>query len=546
MGLAGGVKMSKVFGHRVALLLNGYDSTVNALHFRRPLLAALVSGLLIVAPAGQAQQTELPTLGDASREDMSPVMEKRLGEEIMQSLRFERDYLDDPPIIEYLNSFGTKLVDARPGARGDANLDYYFFFVVRDTQLNAFALPGGNIGVHSALLLAAQNESELASVLSHEIGHVAQRHIARQLGAQKNDALIPLAAMLLAALAAKSSSDAAIGVFMGGQGLAIQRQLNFGREAEREADRIGFQIMNAAGYDASGMVSFFQRMQNTTRMYSDLMPPWLLTHPLTTERIADIQARIREQKFSQRVDGMDFHLIRARARVLQDESSKGLSDTEAVFKNQIQQPGRQNVAAGQYGMAMVSLKRSEFAAAQEWLDKARATIDKPPVAGAFTTPIPRGTTDSALAYMSLEIKLAQENKPEVIAAAIEEAKQAQGRYPLSRGLVWQYADALIKGGKYDEATRFLRDQLQMYRREPELHDYMAQAYAKQGKIALQHISLAESYVLLGGVLAALDQLALARKAPDATYYDQSVIDARERELQAKRREMMGDKKKDKD
>jgi predicted Zn-dependent protease len=195
-------------------------------------------------------------------------------------------------------------------------------------------------------------------------------------------------------------------------------------------------------------------------------------------------------------------------------------------------------------MAMVCLKRSEYAAAQEWLDKARATIDKPPPRGAFSTPIPRGTTDSALAYMSIEIKLAQEDKPEIIAAAIEEARAAQGRFPLSRGLVWQYADALIKGGKHEEASRFLRDQLQMYRREPELHDYMAQAYAKQGKIALQHISLAESYVLLGGVLAALDQLALARKAPDATYYDQSVIDARERELQAKRREMMGDKKKD--
>jgi len=522
---------------------------VNALHFRRPLLAALVSGLLIAAPAapagpaGQAQQSELPTLGDASREDMSPIMEKRLGDEIMQSLRFERDYLDDPPIIEYLNNFGTKLVDARPGARGDANLEYYFF-AIRDKNLNAFALPGGYIGVHSALLLAAQTESELASVLSHEVGHVAQRHIARQLGAQKNDALIPLAAMLLAALAAKSSPDAAIGVFMGGQGLAIQRQLNFGRDAEREADRIGFQIMNAAGYDASGMVAFFQRMQNSTRLYSDVVPPWLMSHPLTTERIADIQARIREQKYTQRVDNMDFHLIRARARVLQDESSQGLLETEAVFKNQIQQPGRQNVAAGQYGMAMVSLKRSDYAAAQEWLDKARATIDKPAPAGAFSTPIPRGTTDSALAYMSLEIKLAQESKPEVIAAAIEEAKQAQGRYPLSRGLVWQYADALIKGGKYEEATRFLRDQLQMYRREPELHDYMAQAYAKQGKIALQHISLAESYVLLGGTLAALDQLALARKAPDATYYDQSVIDARERELQAKRREQMGEKKKD--
>jgi predicted Zn-dependent protease len=470
-------------------------------------------------------------------------MEKRLGEEIMQSLRFEPDYLDDPPIIEYLNTFGTKLVDARPGARGDANLEYYFF-AIRDKNLNAFAMPGGYIGVHSALLLAAQTESELASVLSHEIGHVAQRHIARQLGAQKTDALIPLAAMLLAALAAKSSSDAAMGVFMGGQGLAIQRQLNFGRDAEREADRVGFQIMNAAGYDASGMVAFFQRMQNSTRLYSDILPPWLLTHPLTTERIADIQARIREQTYRQRVDGMDFHLIRARARVLQDDSSQGLRDAEAVFRNQILQPGRQNLAAGQYGMAMVSLKRSEFASAQEWLDKARATIDKPPTQGAFSTPIPRGITDSALAYLSLEIKLAQETKTDVIAAAIDEAKAAQSRFPLSRGIVWQYADALIKGGKYDEATRFLRDQMQMYRNEPELHDYLAQAYAKQGKIALQHISLAESYVLLGGILAALDQLALARKSPDATYYDQSVIDARERELQAKRREMMGDKKKD--
>ena len=525
-------------------MLNGYDSTVNALRFRRPLLAALVSGLLAAAPAGQAQQApNLPTLGDASSEDLSPIMEKRLGEEIMQSLRFERDYLDDPPLIEYLNTFGNNLVNARPGARGEANLDYYFF-AIRDPMLNAFAMPGGYIGVHSALLLAAQTESELASVLSHEIGHVAQRHIARQLGAQKNDALIPLAAMILAALASKASSDAAIGVFMGGQGLAIQRQLNFGRDAEREADRIGFQIMGAAGYDSSGMVAFFQRMQQSTRMYSDLVPAWLQSHPLTSDRIADIQARIREQPYRQRVDGMDFFLIRSRARVLQDESEKGLLEAAQVFRNQIEQPGRQNVAAGQYGLALVALKRSDYAGARSWLDKARATIDKPPTPGAFSTPVPRGITDSTLAYTSIEIKLAQEAKPEVIAQAIEEAKAAQSRFPLSRGIVWQYADALIKGGKHEEATRFLRDQMQMYRGEPELHDFLAQAYAKQGKIALQHISLAESYVLQGGVLAALDQLALARKSPDASYYDQSVIDARERELQAKRREMLGEKKKD--
>ncbi|MGO4379117.1 M48 family metallopeptidase [Pseudoduganella sp. RAF19] len=522
---------------------------MNAHRFPRRLLAALLSSLLITAPNGQAQSAtttpNLPTLGDASREDLSPVMEQRLGEEIMNDIRRDRDYLDDPPIIEYLNNLGQTLVAARPGARGDANYSY-FFFVVRDPMLNAFALPGGNIGVHSSLLLAAQTESELASVLSHEIGHVAQRHIARQIGAQKTDALIPLAAMILAALASKASSDAAIGVFMGGQGLAIQRQLNFSRDAEREADRVGFQIMGEAGYDVSGMVGFFQRLQQTTRNYSDIVPAWLQTHPLTTERIADIQARIRETPFRPRVDGTDFFLVRSRARVLQDESEKGLAESKAFFQTQTEAPGRQQVAAGQYGLSMVAMRQHDYAGAQQWLDKARATLDKAPTAGAFSSPMPRGQTDTELAFLSLEIKLAQEDNPKVIAAAVKEAEAAHARYPLSRGLAWQYADAMIKGGKSDEAALFLRDQLQMYRSEPELYDFLAQAYSKQGKIALQHIALAESYVLQGGTMAALDQLGLARKAPDATYYDQSVIDGRERELQAKRREMLGDKKKDKD
>ena len=244
------------------------------------------------AVAGSAQakpnNTSLPILGDSARGDLSPVLERKLGEEIMRDVKRDRDFLDDDGILEYLNNFGSGLVATYPGARGETGADFYFF-AVRDPMLNAFALPGGFIAVHSALLIAAQNESELASVLSHEIGHVTQRHIARMIGQQKQDALMPLAAMILAALASKAGPDAAIGVFMGGQGLAIQRQLNFSRDAEREADRVGFQIMGAAGFDASGMVAFFQRMQAATKVYSDLTPPWLMSHPLTSERITDIQ-----------------------------------------------------------------------------------------------------------------------------------------------------------------------------------------------------------------------------------------------------------------
>ena len=534
----------------------GYHITVNAKRFppvnstRRPLhLRVIAAALLIAMPLAMAQQNplgpakipNLPALGDVERQDLSPLMERKLGEEIMHDIRRDRDFLDDGPILEYLNSFGNSLVAARPGARGEANFDFYFF-AVRDPQLNAFALPGGFIAVHSALLLAAQSESELASVLGHEIGHVVQRHIARSIGQQKQDALIPLAAMILAALASKAGGDAAIGVFTAGQGLAIQRQLNFGRDAEREADRIGFQIMGEAGYDTSGMVAFFQRMQTATRNYSDLVPAYLQSHPLTSERIADIQARIREQPYKQRLDSLDFYLVRSRARVLQDPSSQGLAEAKVFFENQMQQQSRQQVAAAQYGLAFVALKKGDTANAQVWLDKARATTDKPQTAGTFSA-ASRPVPDSIFVSTAIEIKLAQPENKEVIAKALVDAEAAHQQFPLSRGIAHQYGEALIAAGKLEEAAVYLRDQVQLYREDPDSYDLLAQAYSKQGKIALQHIALAESYVLQGGVLSALDQLSYARKASDASFYDQAVIDARERELQARRREELGDKAK---
>jgi predicted Zn-dependent protease len=518
-------------------------------HLRRALATLSVSALAslaLVSPVSVAQtpnNTSLPMLGDTAREDLSPVLERRLGEEIMRDIRRDRDFLDDDPILEYLNNFGSALVAAHPGARGETGADYYFF-AVRDPMLNAFALPGGFIAVHSALLLAAQSESELASVMSHEIGHVAQRHIARMIGQQRQDALLPLAAMILAALASKAGPDAAVGVFMGGQGLAIQRQLNFSRDAEREADRVGFQIMGAAGFDTSGMVAFFGRLQAASRAYSDLTPAYLRSHPLTSERIADIQARIRETPYRQRIDGLEFHLVRSRARVLQDESVLGRSEAKAAFEAQLTQQSRQQQTAAQYGLAFLALKKGELATAQSWLDKARATTRR--AEGAYFS-TGQSTSDGAalFASLALEIKLAPGQPAAVVQQALKEAEQAHLQFPLSRGIARQYADAMIASGKLDDAAHFLRDQVQLYREEPKLYDLLAKTYSAQGKIALQHIALAESYALSGGMLAALDQLAIARKSSDASFYDMAVIDARERELQARRRDELkdGDKKK---
>lgn len=510
------------------------------------LSASLLAGLALPSLPGVAQSrpdsSVLPTLGDSARGDLSPVMERKLGEEVMRDIRRDRDYLDDAPILEYLNTFGSALVAAHPGARGETNADY-FFFAVRDQQLNAFALPGGFIAVHSGLMLAAQSESELASVMSHEIGHVAQRHIARMLGQQRQDALIPLAAMLLAAIAARgnSSGDAAMGVMMGGQALAIQRGLNFSRDAEREADRVGFQIMAEGGYDTSGMVAFFQRMQAASRTYSDLMPAYLRSHPLTTERISDIQARIREAPYRQRVDRIEFHLVRARARVLQDMSTHGVSEAKAAFEAQQLQQNRQQQVGAQYGLAFLAMKRGELAKAQTMLDKARATMKRSE--GSFTTG--QSTSDGAAVFASLdlEIKLATGQSAAVKAQGLKDAQLAHQQFPLSRGIARQYADAMIANGKLEEATKFLREQTQQYREEPKLHELLAKAYAAQKKQALQHIALAESYALAGGKQAALDQLVIARKAGDASFYDMALIDARERELKELRREELKEAKK---
>jgi predicted Zn-dependent protease len=487
-------------------------------------VAACCSPVALMPTSSDAQN--LPNLGDTEREELSPTMERKLGEQIMHDIRRDRDYLDDEAVSEYMNNFGQALVSARPESRGEAGFDF-FFFVVRDPQMNAFALPGGFIGVHSALIMAAQNENELASVMAHEIGHVAQRHIARMLGAQKQDMLIPLASLLLAVLAARSNSDMSAAALMSGQGIALQRQLSFSRNAEREADRVGFQILSAAGFDTMGMVTFFGRLQNSTRLYTEA-PAFLQNHPLTSERIADMQARARTQRYRQHADSLDFHLIQARLHVLQDLSPQGMRDAETWFENQLRLKSKTETIAAKYGLAYVALRRGQFPKAQSLLQEAYAAA----------APASATLKSLTLTLFSIDLKLAANQNAE----ALKEAEAAREQFPISRGIVWQYADALIALGRTDDAVRFLRDQTQMYRNEPELQERLARAYAAQGKQALQHLALAESYAVSGSLLEALDQLGIARRAPDASFYDQSIIDAREREWKERWKEESKDQK----
>lgn len=498
-----------------------------------PLLRLLTAAVLtltapamLVSPHVHAQN--LPNLGGTDGEELSPQMERKLGEQVMHNIQRDADYLSDPTVMEYLNNFGATLLTASPEARGDAGYDY-LFFVVRDPVLNAFALPGGFIGVHSALVIAAQSESELASVLAHEIGHVSQRHIARMIGNQRQGSLLPLAGLLIAALAARSSPDLAAAAMLGGTGIAASRQLSFTRDAEREADRIGLQILRGAGFEANGMVNFFGRLQAASRNANDKAPSYLRTHPVTTERIADIEARIRNLPYRQHADSIDFSLIKARLRILQDDTSQGWREATAVFNEQARQGTRAQMLAANYGLTVLALRQRDGLRAQALLTEILAEAERKPALPA----------SAILATLAIDIKLAL-SQPE---KALQAARAARLRYPLSRAVKIQFADCLLAAGKIDEASLFLRDQAQLYRQDSAVQQALARAYAEQGKQALQHIALSEFYTLTGSLPAALEQLRIARSSPDASFYDQAFIDARERELQSAWLEILNQGKK---
>ena len=502
------------------------------MHFTPKVKILPAAILLALGLMSAVNAQNLPTLGDTAREDLSPLQERKIGEQIMISVRRDPDYLDDGPIIEYLNKLGNQLLEKHPDARGELSYDFQFF-AVRDSTLNAFAFPGGFIGFHSGLILTAQTESELASVMGHEIGHVAQRHIARGIGGQRQDAFIPIAALILAALAARASPDAAVGLILGGQGLAIQRQLNFSREAEREADRFGFQILKDADFDTYGMEAFFGRLQTSYRNYNDNIPPYLRSHPLTGERIADIQNRNIGQRYKQRIDPLDFQLVQSRVRVLQDITFAGLSAAKHFFEGQAKSTSPETRIAGEYGLAFVALKQLDYPLALKLLDQVRTEVAAAPKLKFWLK------QTSAFASLEIDIHLANKDAPR----AIEVAKLALQDLPLSRGIAYQYVDALLAANRAEDAGIFLRDQLSLYRQDSRLQNLLAKVYALQGRQALQHLALAEAYAIDGATEAALLQLDIARREKDVAYYDLSVIDARERDWKERRREEIIDEKK---
>lgn len=449
----------------------------------------------------------LPRLGDAGGEEFSLSTERRIGDAIIRDLRREQAIWDDVEITEYLNRFGAQLADT-----ASANGYSFEFFLVRDDSLNAFALPGGVIGVHSGLIVAAQSESELASVLAHEIGHVTQRHIARMLAQQKQGSILQIAALVLGALAARSNPQAAMGAMTMGMSASQQMLLSFSRDAEREADRVGLETLRDAGFDPSAMVSFFERLQQATRVYDSNAPAYLRTHPLTVERIADMRSRQREGRYRQRADSIDFTLARAKLRAVTDTGVDNLRTVRTTFERQLRDKTTADERAAWFGVASVAFAQRDWAASERALAEVRRRLRE---------------GHPFVERLAADLKLAQGDA----AGAYAVAQAGAQRWPQARALVHLQAQALLAQKDWPRAVDFLQKQLSVWRADPSLWRLLAQAQAGRGDTALAHRATAEEYALMGGWLAAIEQLKLAQRSGSLDFYTGSQVDARIAELQ---------------
>lgn len=469
----------------------------------------LLSSLMVVIFCARAQADGLPDLGELERGGLSVQTERRLGERYMVEIRRDPAYLDDPEVAAYIGQLGQRLASHIEGPHPE-----FEFFVIKDSMLNAFAMPGGFIGVHSGLILAARSESELAGVLAHEISHVTQSHLARSFGKQSQAQLASLLTLAIAVLAARSNPDVAIGAAMAGQAAGIQNQLNYSRDFEREADRLGLNLLEQAGFDTYGMVTFFERLMQFGRLYENNAPGYLRTHPLTTERITDMENRVAQLPYRQVADSETFSLVRAKLKA-QDGTP---ADAVADFAAQLKEHKYLSEATVRYGYAHALLRYNKLAeAAVEVATLRRLKLESP-----------------LLETLDAQVRLKRKDNQ----GALKVLRAAAQRYPHARALTYALVETQIAGGDAANALATTRQELQLTPGDAKLIVLQAKVYAAMGRRLQQHRAQAEAYLLDGQLASAIEQLELARKAGDGDFYEQSQVDARLRELKQRKADEM--------
>ncbi len=475
---------------------------------------SLVLAYCLCAPAAADVTTlDLPDIGDSTGELLSPEFERRLGQAFLSQVRKQADIVSDPEINTYIESIGYRLV-----SQSDNNEQQFTFFVINDPLINAFAAPGGIVGINSGIIMNADSESELAGVVAHEIAHVTQKHMARSVEMSKKMSIPTMAAMLGAILIATQNPDAGQAALMAVQGASAQAQINFTRANEQEADRIGIQLLARSGFNPRGMTGFFRKLQQSSR-FSAQAPEFLRTHPLTTRRIADAAARAAAYSGTGPYnESMSFDLVRAK---LVARTHANPREAVAFFSRRVAGAlHEESRDADRYGYIIALTEDGQYALARE---QARRLLAKDP-------------ENVTYLLAAADIELRQGNYD----AAFSIFSKAEKLYPDYRPLVLNYSNALLKG----EQPYLARDKLREFGRfqPPDItyFDYLTRAEAEAGDQVESGIANAEYYFLTGETQVAIEQLRhiLRQDAPRPDYYQTERIKARmaflEQELQLER------------
>lgn len=471
----------------------------------RLLATLIVSAALTLGAASRsvAEPEDLPDIGSPAQAMLSMEEEYQIGRMIVRGLRDQDQILEDPEVAEYIRSIGSRL-----SSQAHDGSQRFNFFVVKENTINAFALPGGYIGVNSGLLLQTKNESELAGVLAHEIAHVSQRHIARSIAAQSRSSLVSTAAMLAAILiGAAGGGDAAMAGVAAAQSLAIQQKISFTRANETEADRVGLGILARSGFDPNGMPTFFETMSRYAGGSETNIPEMLRTHPVTSTRIAETKERAAQLEVQPEPDSMSYALTRERLRVLSTPSGEDPREYyAAIIENE-----PDATSAQVYGRALALMLSGQAAKAVPVFERLRSA--DPTVVQYHT----------ALGQAQL---LAGKGE-----GSLATLQRARDLFPRNIAVTVRYAEALMQLGESKRAHEILLDLFNVVPPTPEQAKLTASAANAAGDVADSYYYMSEYHLMSGDLPLAINQLQLALTVPKISDVQRARFEARLEEVQ---------------
>ena len=497
-----------------------------------------------------------PLLGVGEDGNLSLGAERRMGDAIAKQIYRDPDYLDDPLLNEYVDGIWQSLLKAAR-AKGEltTEMDERFAWRVmlaRDRTVNAFALPGGYFGVYLGLIGLVANQDELASVLAHELTHVTQRHISRSITQQGRQTPVMIAAMILGAVAARKSPDGVSAVIAGSQAVAIQGQLNFSRDMEREADRLGLGLMQPAGFAPQGFVGMFEKLQQSARLSDSGNFPYLRSHPMTTERMGDMQQRLLIQQHMakyapQNEPTLQHAMMGARARVLAEPGIDVLRQWAAEPQaTGFASLSKSRQVASLYAAILSNIKLRDFARANMQNDRLNSSVAGDLVALkatkliAIELQLAANNADVALTLLPIQAAGQRLSRPELFAQSqVQIASKQAAQQPGLAALAVQNLQAWVAANPTDAPAWQL----------------LGNAYRATGQNLRALRAEAEAQVALLDYAASIDRFKAAQdmvrsgSAPTNAgqntgrdYMEESIIDVRTRQVQELLKQQIKDEK----